>query len=131
MNMPIEDLQPRSRGTLFNRYTFGRGALQGLSLSLGSVYTGTRDLTNANARNEPNWCPLPAWWRFDAIAGYRVTVASRPANCSRQVSNLIERRDISYVTLWFSYTIDAAARGRRWPASCSDPRPLPPPHNAG
>jgi outer membrane receptor for monomeric catechols len=111
MNMPIEDLQPRSRGTLFNRYTFGRGALQGLSLSLGSVYTGTRDLTNANARNEPNWCPLPAWWRFDAIAGYRVKVASRPVNLSLKVSKLLDDRDIYYVASWFRYTIDA---GREW-----------------
>jgi hypothetical protein len=129
--IPIEHLRGRFRGTLFDRYTFGRSAMPGLSLSLGSVSMSACALTNISARNEPSWGLLPACWRFDAIAGYRVTVASRPANCSRQVSNLLERRDISYVTLWFSYTIDAAARGRRWPASCSDPRPLPPPHNAG
>lgn len=111
-----KDLQPRFRGTLFNRYNFSRGALQGLTLSLGTVYTGTRDLTNANSRNEPNWGPLPAWWRLDGIVGYRLKVRSRPVNLSLKVTNLLDNRDIYYVGSWFRYTIDP---GREWQAVAS------------
>jgi outer membrane receptor protein involved in Fe transport len=108
-----KDLQPRFRGTLFNRYSFTRGMLKGLNLSLGAVYTGARDLTNANARNEPNWGPLPAWWRFDTIASYKFKYRRTSCDLSLKVNNLLDNRDIYYVGSWFRYTIDA---GRDWQA---------------
>jgi outer membrane receptor for ferric coprogen and ferric-rhodotorulic acid len=53
-----KDLSPRFRFTLFNRYNFNQGVLKNFSLSLGSIYTGTRDLTNSTSHNEPELGPL-------------------------------------------------------------------------
>lgn len=33
-----------------------------------------RPLTIATARGEPNWGPLPEWWRVDAIVGYKLRI---------------------------------------------------------
>jgi outer membrane receptor protein involved in Fe transport len=110
-----KDLSPRFRFTMFNRYNFNSGALKGLNLSLGTIYTSERDLTNATARNEPNWGPLPDWWRVDVIAGYKW----KPANSrfsydfSLKVNNILDNTDIYYVGQWHRYTLDP---GREWQA---------------
>jgi len=113
-----KDLSPRFRFTAFNRYNFSRGPLKNLSLSLGTIYTGTRDLTNATARGEPNWGPLPSWWRVDAIIGYKL----RPADSRYsydfgfKVNNVFDNTDIYYVGQWYRYTLDP---GRDWQAVTS------------
>lgn len=113
-----KDLSPRFRFTLFNRYNVSKGTFKGLNFSLGSIYTGTRDLTNATARGEPNWGPLPAWWRFDAIVGYKLRVPkSRFAwDFSLKVNNVADNRNIYYVGQWYRFTLDA---GREWSAVAS------------
>lgn len=109
-----KDLSPRFRFTMFNRYNFKQGVLKNLNLSLGTIYTGSRDLTAAaSARNEPNWGPLPAWWRVDAIAGYRFKVHRVDCDVSLKVNNVFDNRDIYFVASWFRYTIDP---GRDWQA---------------
>lgn len=110
-----KDLSPRFRFTAFNRYNFNRGALKNLSLSLGTIYTGTRDLTNATSHGEPNWGPLPSWWRADAIVGYKY----RPSGSrfsydfSLKVNNVLNNTTIYYVGQWYRYTLDP---GRDWQA---------------
>jgi outer membrane receptor protein involved in Fe transport len=110
-----KDLSPRFRFTMFNRYNFNSGALKGLNLSLGTIYTSERDLTNATARGEPNWGPLPDYWRIDTIAGYRW----KPANSrftydfSLKVNNILDNTDIYYVGQWYRFTLDP---GREWQA---------------
>ena len=113
-----KDLSPRFRFTMFNRYNFSRGALKGLNLSLGSIYTSTRDLTNATARGEPNWGPLPAWWRFDAIVGYKLRLPQNRFawDFSVKVNNVADNRNIYYVGQWYRYTLDP---GREWSAVVS------------
>ena len=113
-----KDLSPRDRFTMFNRYNFKSGALKNLSLSLGTIYTNKRDLTNATSRGEPNWGPLPAWWRVDTIFGYKF----RPAGSrfsydfSFKVNNIFDNREIYYVGQWYRYTLDP---GREWQAVTS------------
>lgn len=113
-----KDLSPRFRFTAFNRYNFTRGSLKGLGLSLGSIYTGTRDLTVSSSRGEPNWGPLPAWWRFDAIANYKHRAAGSrfTYDFSFKVNNVADNRNIYYVAQWYRYTLDA---GREWQAVTS------------
>ena len=113
-----KDLSPRFRFTMFNRYNFAQGKLKGLGLSLGTIYTSTRDLTNATARGEPNWGPLPSWWRVDVIANYRY----RPTNSrysydfAFKVNNILDNTDIYYVGQWYRFTLDP---GREWQAVAS------------
>ncbi|MFM8335300.1 MAG: TonB-dependent siderophore receptor [Opitutaceae bacterium] len=113
-----KDLSPRFRFTFFNRYNFTSGPLKSLGLSLGTIYTGTRDLTNSTSRGEPNWGPLPAWWRFDAIANYKIRPrGSRFAyDLSLKVNNVLNNTKIYYVGQWYRYTLDA---GRDWQAVAS------------
>lgn len=107
------ELSPRYRGTLFNRYNFTTGKLKGLSLSLGAIYTGQRELTNATSHSEPYWGPLPAYWRYDTIVGYKFKLRGSPCNLSFKVNNVLNNTDIYYVGSWFRYTIDP---GRQWQA---------------
>lgn len=108
-----KDLSPRFRFTMFNRYNFSAGTLKNLSLSLGTIYTGTRDLTNATSRGEPNWGPLPSWWRADAIVGYKY----RPKGSrfsydfAFKLNNVFDNTNIYYVGQWHRYTLDP---GRDW-----------------
>ncbi len=113
-----KDLSPRFRFTMFNRYNFTAGRLKGLNLSFGSIYTGTRDLTNATAHGEPNWGPLPAWWRFDAIVGYKLRLPNLRAawDFSVKVNNVADNQNIYYVGQWYRYTLDP---GREWSAVAS------------
>jgi iron complex outermembrane receptor protein len=106
-------LQPNHRFTMFNRYNFNEGVLKGLGLSLGTIYTGERIITPTTLRNEPNWGPLPAYWRIDAIVSYKW----RPKNskfrydASFKVTNLTDDQEIYYVAQNHRYTIDP---GREW-----------------
>ena len=108
----------RFRFTAFNRYNFSSGRLKGLGLSLGSIYTSERDLTNATARGEPNWGPLPAWWRFDAIVSYKLRLPNRKntIDLTFKVNNVADNRNIYYVGQWYRYTLDP---GRDWQAVIS------------
>ncbi|MSU49261.1 MAG: hypothetical protein EXS37_09285 [Opitutus sp.] len=71
-------MQPKHSGTLFNRYAFSKGPLKGFSVSLGTIYSGSRDIQISTSGRtaitagggQPIWHP-PAYWRVDAIAGYR------------------------------------------------------------
>ena len=108
-----KDLQPRHRFTAFNRYNFAHGALRGLSLSLGTIYTGERPLTPSTTRNSPNWGPLPEWWRVDAIVGYRYRAkGSRYSwDFSAKVTNALDNTDIYYVAAHHRFTLEP---GREW-----------------
>jgi iron complex outermembrane receptor protein len=108
-----KDLSPRFKFTMFNRYNFTRGALKNLSLSLGTIYTSDRPLTIANARGEPNWGPLPEWWRFDVIVGYKLRIPQSRFSWdfSVKVNNVRDNTDIYYVGQWYRYTLDP---GREW-----------------
>ncbi len=110
-----KDLSPRQKFTMFNSYTFAQGAAKGLSLRLGLIHTGERPLTNTTARGEPNWGPLPSWWRADAIVAYKFPRSTgKPAwDLSFKVNNVLNNTDIYYVGQWYRYTLDA---GRDWQA---------------
>lgn len=108
-----KDLSPRFRATLFNRYNFSNGRLKGLNLSLGTIYTGKRELTNSTAHAEPYWGPLPSYWRFDTIVGYKFKLRRLNCNVAFKVTNVFNNTDIYYVASWYRYTIDA---GREWQA---------------
>lgn len=110
-----KDLSPRFRFTMFNRYNFTKGTLKNLGLSFGTIYTSGRDLTNANSRGEPNWGPLPSWWKADAIVNYRLRPAgSRYAyDFSLKVNNVFDNQSIYYVGQWYRFTVDP---GRDWQA---------------
>ena len=110
-----KDLQPKHRFTLFNRYNFNSGALKGLGLSLGTIYTGERPLTIATSHGETDWGPLPSYWRVDTIVSYKLR---RPKNrvsydFSLKVNNVFDNTDIYYVASYYRYTIDP---GREWQA---------------
>jgi iron complex outermembrane receptor protein len=108
-----KDLSPRFKFTMFNRYNFTRGALKNLSLSLGTIYTSDRPLTIATARGEPNWGPLPEWWRVDAIVSYKLRIPQSKFawDVSVKVNNVLDNTDIYYVGQWYRYTLDP---GREW-----------------
>jgi len=113
-----KDLSPRFRFTAFNRYNFNRGSLKNLNLSFGSIFTSTRDLTNATSHGEPNWGPLPAWWRFDAIVGYKLRIPQHrfAYDFSIKINNVLDNQNIYYVGQWYRYTLDP---GREWSAVVS------------
>ena len=106
-------LSPRHRFTMFNRFNLNRGRLKGLSFNLGAIYTGERPLTNASARGEPDWGPLPDVWRIDTAIGYKF----RPKNgrytynLALNVTNVFDRTDLYYLATWDRATIDP---GRVW-----------------
>lgn len=108
-------LQPKYRFTMFTSYKFDQGKLKGLSTNLGAVYTGERQLTSSTARGQTNWGPAPAWWRVDAILGYRFRLPkSRLAwNASLKITNLLDEQDGYYVLAYHRYTVNA---GRTWQA---------------
>jgi outer membrane receptor protein involved in Fe transport len=110
-----KDLSPRHRFTMFNRYNFGTGALKGLNLSLGTIYTGERLLTPTTSRGEPDWGPLPEWWRFDVIVGYKLRIPKERMSWdfSLKVNNVFDNQEIYYVGQWYRYTLDP---GREWQA---------------
>ncbi|PTX90986.1 TonB-dependent receptor plug domain-containing protein [Opitutus sp. ER46] len=103
-----KDLQPQYRFTMFNRYNFERGWLKGLNVSLGTIYTGERPVNPANSRNEPDWSPVPEWWRVDATVGYKWKPkrSKYSYDASFKVSNLFDNREIYYVAERHRYTID-------------------------
>lgn len=107
-------LQPSTRGTLFNRYTFTRGRFTGLNLNFGAIYTGSRPIQVATvSRTEPSW-GVPAWWRFDGIVGYRIQNTGRfRYDINFKVTNIADNQKIYYVAQPFRYTIDP---GRQWQA---------------
>jgi len=113
-----KDLSPRFKFTMFNRYNFAKGALKGLNLSVGTIYTSDRPLTPTTARGEPNWGPLPEWWRVDIITGYKLRIPQHRFawDFSVKVNNIFDNRDIYYVGQWYRYTLDA---GREWQAVAS------------
>jgi len=110
-----KDLQPKDRFTMVNRYNFRQGLLKNLGLTLGLIYVGERPLTVATSRGEPNWGPMPDYWKVDVIANYKY----RPKNSkisyefSFKVNNALDDREIYYVGQWYRYTIDP---GRVWQA---------------
>ena len=107
------ELSPRFRFTMFNRYSFTRGVLKGLSCNAGAIFTGERPLTATSARGEPNWGPLPAVWRFDTALSYKLRPAgSRFAyDFALNVTNVLNRTDLYYLAAWDRATIDP---GRAW-----------------
>jgi outer membrane receptor protein involved in Fe transport len=107
-------LQPVLRGTLFNRYQFSSGKLNGLSLSLGAIYTGSRPIQTATvSRVEPNWA-VPAEWRFDGIIGYKFKTQGRfRYDANFKVTNIFDNQHLYYVAMTYRYTIDP---GRQWQA---------------
>jgi outer membrane receptor protein involved in Fe transport len=106
-------LQPKHRFTMFNRYRFSDGRLKGLTLSLGSIYTGERPLQPTTVRGSPNWGPLPDYWKLDAIASYRFKVGARRASydLTFKVNNVLDEQDIYFVAQNHRFTVDP---GRVW-----------------
>ena len=108
-------LSPQYRFTMFNRYNFAQGTLKGLNLSLGTIFTGERPLTPTTTRNSPNWGPMPAWWRVDAIVGYKLRPkGSRFAwDFSAKITNVFDNLEMYYVAANHRFTLDP---GRQWQA---------------
>lgn len=110
-----KDLQAQYKFSMFNNYKFTEGRLKGLNFSLGTIYTGERPLTVSTARGQTDWGPAPAWWRVDAIVGYKL----KPKNSrltwdfSLKVTNLLDEQDIYYVLAYHRYAVEA---GRTWQA---------------
>ena len=107
-------LQPKHRFTMFNRYRFTAGALKGLSLSLGTIYTGERPLQPTTTRNQPDWGPLPDYWKVDAIASYRFKPRAGgryEINLAAKVNNVFDNQDIYFVAQNHRFTVDP---GRVW-----------------
>lgn len=111
----VKDLQPRHRFTMFNRYNFTSGRLKGLGLSLGTIYVGERPLTPTTSRNEPDWGPMPDYWKVDAIVSYKLRRPKAKASYdfSFKVNNVFDNEEIYYVGQWYRYTLDP---GRQWQA---------------
>lgn len=104
-------LQPKHRLTMFNRYRFDQGTLKGLSLSLGTSFTGERPLQTTNTRSEPNWGPLPSYWKVDAIAAYKFKIGEQDYNVALKVNNVFDEQDIYFVAQNHRFTVDP---GREW-----------------
>ncbi len=93
-------MQPKHSGTLFNRYAFSTGFLKGFSVSLGSIYVGTRDIqistsgrtAVSNGGGQPVWHP-PAYWRFDGIVGYRFKATKMLYDVTFKVKNIANEVD--------------------------------------
>ncbi len=68
--------------TAFNKYSFRRGVLRGLDVSLGSIYIGDRPIdptpitTLGGVANTPLWT-MPGEWRFDFLMRYRLPFKGR------------------------------------------------------
>ena len=102
--------QAKDSFTVFNRYSFDRGLLKGAFASLGTIYVGPRDADRAvPTRAELQWV-APAFWRFDAIVGYKVP----PRRDSRfrydvalKVKNALDNNRMFFVISRDRYTPDA------------------------
>lgn len=105
-------LMPRHRFSMFSRYSFTHGPLNGLNLNLGAVYTGVRPQTPTTERGEPAW-HVPNWWRFDFIAGYNFKPkgARFRYSLALSVTNLFDNREIYYVASNSRYTLDPGRVG--------------------
>ena len=104
-------LQPKHRVTMFNTYRFNQGTLKGLSLSLGTSFTGERPLQTTTTRKQPNWGPLPNYWKVDTTAAYRFKIGEQDYNVSFRVSNVLDEQDIYFVAQNHRFTVDP---GREW-----------------
>ena len=109
----VQFLQPKNRFTAFNRYKFAAGPMKGLSLSLGTIYTGERPLQPTTTRNAPNWGPLPDYWKVDTIASYRFRLGNRKIDydVTFKINNVFDNQDIYYVGQPHRFTLDP---GREW-----------------
>ena len=105
-------LQPKYRFSVFNRYNFTRGPLNGLNVNLGAIYTGTRPQTRSTERGEPAW-DVPEWWRFDCIVGYNFKPSGSRYRYSLalSVTNVLDNREIYYVASNSRYTLDPGRIG--------------------
>jgi outer membrane receptor protein involved in Fe transport len=56
---------------------------------------------------------LPAWWRFDAIVGYKLRIPQHrfAYDFSIKINNVLDNQNIYYVGQWYRYTLDP---GRDW-----------------
>ncbi len=107
-------LQPQHRFTMFNRYRFTEGRFKGLSLSVGTIYTGERPLQPTTTRNQPNWGPLPDYWKVDAIVSYRFKVGTSrryDLDFAAKMNNAFDNQDIYFVAQNHRFTVDP---GRVW-----------------
>ena len=106
-------LSPRRRFTMVHRLSVPRGMLEGLNLTIGTIYTGERPLTATSARGEPDWGPLPAVWRIDTGLSYKFRPAHGRFSCdlALNVTNVLDRTDLYYLAAWDRATIDP---GRVW-----------------
>jgi outer membrane receptor protein involved in Fe transport len=110
------DLQPKWRWIAVSSYKFDQGKLKGLSFTNTFSYTGERTLTNSTARGETDWGPAPAYWRMDAIVGYKFRLSNSRVlyDLSVKVANIFDEQDGYYVLAYHRYTVNA---GRTWQAS--------------
>jgi outer membrane receptor protein involved in Fe transport len=101
--------QAKDSFTVFNRYTFDRGRLKGAFASLGTIYVGPRDSDRgATPRNEPFWV-APAFWRFDAIVGYKLPAARGDRfrhDLALKVKNVLNNNEMYFVISPDRYTPD-------------------------
>jgi hypothetical protein len=95
---------------LWNRYTFGSGALNGLSIGLGHRYSservtdfdaGRNDRPNENRqqRNDFVGPDLPAYWLHDLSATYSFTWRDRRWDLQLFVRNLLDEQKLIAVGL--------------------------------
>ena len=105
---------PKIKFSMFNRYQISSGPLKGVSLSLGTIYTGSRPCSvsgDDRAGIEPSWT-IPAAWRVDGIVNYRFHQGHRFTwDVSLKISNMLDNQNLYYVAENYRFAVDP---GREW-----------------
>jgi outer membrane receptor protein involved in Fe transport len=86
--------------TAFNKYAFRQGKLQGLDVSLGSIYIGERPIdptpitTLGGLVNTPIWT-MSGEWRFDVVLRYALRTKGRVQYVfGAKLQNALDNQDI-------------------------------------
>lgn len=86
---------PDHQATLWSKYTFLDGALDGLSVGLGAIYTGERRLYEPSANSlstgfEDVVIYGDPYWKFDLSVAYKNRMGDNPYQISLNVKNLFD-----------------------------------------
>ena len=80
---------PRNAWSLWNRYRFEKGVVEGLGLGVGVVYVGERR-GNPNLANNPG-IRSPAYHRWQATASYQTKAFGRRTVLALNVNNVFDK----------------------------------------
>ena len=100
--------QPKIKATLFNSFTVKTGTWKGLTLSIGTIYTGSRPATLQTASVRSVHWIVPHAWSVDTIVNYKFRPAQSRYEYSVgvKVGNVFDNKFIVYSATDIRYSTD-------------------------